>query len=80
MQGLFNCYAVGKTKEKSKTGKFHYLFIAGEKEQNGMFSSFQPVDFWIEDDVSLAPGACYRLVLDVNGEVIRFVKFETSKS
>lgn len=76
MQGLFLCYAVGKTAEKSKSGKYHYLLIAGEKNNEGMFTSFQPVDFWSEENYELKPNSLYPVVLDVNGDMIRFVKFE----
>ena len=76
MQGLFKCYAVGRSNEKSKSGKNHYLFINGTKEPNGFFSSFNSIDFWSEEDFDIKPGELYYLVLDVSGDRVFFKAFE----
>ena len=77
MQGLFNCTAMGKSTEPSKSGKYHYLFIAGERGKDGLFTSFSPVDFWTDENFKIEVYKQYRMVLDINGEYIRFVKFDT---
>ena len=78
MQGLFKCVALGKSKEKSKkSGKFHYLFVNGNQNDDGMFETFTAIDFWSEEDLPLVPGELYNLVLDVNGDAVFFVSFES---
>ncbi len=76
MQGLFNCVALGKSKEKSKkSGTYRYFFVQGSQNDNGLFETFTPIIFWSEKDFTLVPGECYPLVLDINGDYVKFVEF-----
>ncbi len=76
MEGLFKCVALGKSKEKSKkTGKYHYLFVQGSQNDDGLFETFTAIDFWTEEDKDLVPGQLYSLVLDINGDFVNFVEF-----
>ncbi len=76
MQGLFKCKALGKSPEASKKGKFHYLFVNGERDKSGLFTSFTSVDIWTDVDVPIELFKEYKLVLDINGDFVKFVKFE----
>lgn len=77
MEALVKATALGKTKEASKSGKYHYLFVNGTKNEKGLFEKFSAVDFWSEENKLIEAGKEYKLVLDINpgSEFIGFVKF-----
>ena len=77
MQGLFKCKALGKTPEKSKSGKYHYLFVNGNQDKSGLFTSFSVIDCWLDVDVPVVFGKEYNLVLDVNGDYIKVVSIQS---
>ena len=77
MEALVKASAFGKTKEASKSGKFHYLFVNGTKNDKGLFEKFSTVDFWSDVDKPVEAGKEYKLVLDINpgSEFVGFIRF-----
>lgn len=78
MQGVFKAMALGKSSEKSKNGKYHYLFVNGNREKGGLFTDFSVIEFWSEVDVPVIFGQVYSLILDINGDYVKFIEFVNS--
>ena len=76
MVALVEALALGKSKEKSKTGKYHYLFVNGIKRPDGLLDKFSAIDFWAEVDEPIKVNEKYQLLLDINGENVQFIEFK----
>lgn len=76
MQGVFKCVALGKSEEKSKkSGKYHYLFVQGNQNSDGLFKTFVPIEFWSAENINIQVFEAYNLVLDIRGDFVNFIGF-----
>ena len=75
MKGQFSCYFVGRTQKESKSGKYKYLFVNGQKTEQGVLDP-TPVEFWSDtlfDNLQFMKP--YAMILDVQGDFVSFVDF-----
>lgn len=74
MRGQFRCYFTGRTMKPSKNEKYKYLFVQGVKSDVGIEDP-TAIEFWSEENYSLKFMEPYSLVLDIQGDYVKFVDF-----
>lgn len=74
MKGKFNCHFIGRTENASKSGKYRYLFVQGDKKPEGLMNQ-TPIEFWSDELFDCKFMEAYPLVLDVQGDFVSFVSF-----
>ena len=74
MKGQFSCYFTGRTMKPSKSEKYKYLFVQGEKTDGGIADP-TAVEFWSDENYTLKFMEPYSLILDIQGDYVKFVDF-----